>query len=138
MVVKWPAARRRVVVCGPRPAAEVWDCYVRPHRWPQWSPQIQSVDYPEATIKPDTTGVVHGPFGLPVAFRILAVDASPPVLAWSWSATVAGVSLLLEHTVEAIGVGTRTTLTVQGFAPAVLGYLPLARLALRRLVGPER
>lgn len=127
--------RRRVVVRGPRPAAEVWDCYVRPQRWPQWSPQIRSVDYPEVTIKPGTAGVVRGPFGFPVAFRILTVDATGPVLAWSWSVTAAGVPLRLEHTVEAIAGGTLTTLTVQGFAPAVIGYLPVARLALRRLVG---
>ena len=47
----------------------------------------------------------------------------------------AGVRLVLHHTVAAAGTGTRTGLTVAGFAPAVLGYLPLARVALRRLVG---
>jgi hypothetical protein len=95
MVLSWPAVRRRIEVHGPRPAGEVWDCYVRPRHWPRWSPQIRSVDYPHAIIEPGTTGVVHGPLGLPVAFRIRTVDPTPPVLTWSWSATVAGVPMLL-------------------------------------------
>lgn len=36
-----------------------------------------------------------------------------------------------------VDAGTRTTLTVQGFAPVVLGCLPVARVALRRLVGAQ-
>ena len=136
-MLNWPVVRRRVVVSGPRPADEVWDSYVRPQRWTQWSPQIRSVDYPGATISPHTAGVVHGPVGLRTDFRIVAVDANRPVRGWSWSVSAGGVRLFLWHTVEAIDAGTRTTLTVQGFAPVVLGYLPVARVALRRLVGPQ-
>ncbi|WP_344933352.1 hypothetical protein [Actinoplanes nipponensis] len=53
---------------------------------------------------------------------------------WSWTASAAGVRLTLLHTVQATAAGTRTGLTVVGFAPAVAGYLPVARWALRRLV----
>jgi hypothetical protein len=67
-----PSLRRRLSVEGPRDADDVWDRYLRPDRWPEWSPQIRSVDY-------------------------------------------AG-------------------LTIDGFAPAVLFYLPVAHWALRRLV----
>jgi hypothetical protein len=130
-----PAVCRSVVVCGPRAADDVWDCYVRPQRWPQWSPQIRSVDYPAEMISPHSSGVVHGPAGLRAEFQVLAVDATGPVRSWSWSVSAAGLRLNLRHTVEAVAAGTRTGLTVQGFAPAVLGYLPIARLALRRLVG---
>lgn len=135
MVLEWPTVRRSVVVCGPRLPNDVWDCYVRPERWPEWSPQIRSVDYPGETLSPQTVGVVHGPVGLRVAFQVMAVDATPPVRSWSWSVSAAGVRLVLWHTVEAVAAGTRTGLTVQGFAPVVLGYLPIARLALHRLVG---
>jgi hypothetical protein len=45
------------------------------------------------------------------------------------------VELRLTHTVEAIGTGARTGLTIEGFAPAVVLYLPAARWALGRLVG---
>ena len=126
--------RRTIRAEGPRPADDVWDRYVRPRRWPEWSPQVRSVDYPGEVLTPGTSGVVHGPAGLPVRFRILDVDAAGPVRRWSWSVTAAGVRLSLVHTVEATAAGTRTGLTVDGFAPAVAAYLPLAGWALHRLV----
>jgi hypothetical protein len=119
---------------GPRAADDVWDRYVRPARWPEWSPQIRSVDYPRERLAPATSGVVHGPAGLPVRFRILDVDEAGPLRRWSWTASVSGVELALRHTVESTAAGTRTGLTIEGFAPAVLAYLPAARWALRRLV----
>jgi len=130
----WPALRREITVEGPRAADDVWDRYVRPRRWPEWSPQIRSVDYAGELLAPGTTGVVHGPAGLPVHFQIIGVDAAGPVRTWSWTASAAGVKLTLLHTVEAAPAGTRTGLTVVGFAPAVAGYLPMAWWALRRLV----
>ena len=77
---------------------------------------------------------MHGPAGLLVRFRILQVDGSAAVRRWSWSATTAGITLRLGHTVEAVGTGTRTGLTVEGPSLVVAGYLPVARLALHRLV----
>jgi hypothetical protein len=129
-----PALHREIRVEGPRPAGDVWDAYVRPARWPEWSPQIRSVDYPGNRLVPGTDGVVHGPGGLPVHFHILDVHDAGPVRSWSWTATAAGVRLTLLHTVEAVPAGTRTTLTIDGFAPVVAAYLPVARWALRRLV----
>ena len=122
-----------MTVDGPREPDDVWDRYVRPQRWPEWSPQIRSVSYPGETIRPGTTGVVHGPAGLPVCFRILDVASAGLVRSWSWSVRAAGVRLHLRHSVEAARAGTRTTLTIEGFAPAVLLYLPAARFALHRL-----
>lgn len=134
MTISRPALRRRISVEGPRPVDDVWDRYVRPRRWPEWSPQIRSVDYPGERLTPGTSGVVHGPLGLPVRFRILDVAESGPARSWSWTATAAGVRLTLHHTVEAAAAGTRTGLTIEGFAPAVAAYLPAAWWALRRLV----
>jgi hypothetical protein len=129
-----PALRRTLSVEGPRNPDDVWDRYVRPGRWPEWSPQIRSVDYPAERLAPGTGGVVHGPAGLPVRFRIIEVEETAPVRSWSWTATAAGIQLSLVHTVEATATGTRTGLTIDGFAPAVAGYLPAAWWALRRLV----
>ncbi len=129
-----PALRREISVAGPRPADDVWDRYVLPRRWPEWSPQIRSVEYPGERLAAGTAGVVRGPGGLPVRFRILDVAPAGPVRTWSWVASAAGVTLTLHHAVEAAGTGTRTTLTIDGFAPAVAAYLPVARWALRRLV----
>ena len=134
MTVARPALRRTLVAEGPRPADDVWDRYVRPRRWPEWSPQIRSVDYPGERLTPGTAGVVHGPLRLPVRFRIIDVDGTGPVRRWTWTATAAGVRLRLGHTVEATATGTRTGLTIDGFAPAVALYLPAARWALHRLV----
>ncbi len=125
---------RRVDVCGPCPADEVWDRYLRPGRWPEWSPQIRSVDYAADVISPHTTGVVHGPAGMRVAFEIVEVSDSGPIRTWSWAVSAAGTRLHLRHDVEATPTGSRTLLTVRGVAPAVILYLPVARLALRRLV----
>ncbi len=130
----WPALRREITVEGPRPCDDVWDRYVRPRRWPEWSPQVRSVDYPGETLAPGTTGVVHGLAGLPVHFQIIGVNGAGPIRTWSWTASAAGVRLTLLHTVEASRAGTRTGLTVVGFAPVVAGYLPMAWWALRRLV----
>lgn len=130
----WPTLRREISVEGPRTADEVWDRYVRPRRWPEWSPQIRSVDYPRERLAAGSFGVVHGPVGLPVRFRVTGVDESEPVRSWSWTASAAGVELRLRHTVAATAAGTRTGLTIEGFAPAVALYLPVARWALHRLV----
>ena len=126
--------RRTITVSGPRAADDVWDRYVRPRRWPEWSPQIRSVDYPGELLAADTTGVVHGPAGLRVSFEVTRVEDAVPVRNWSWVAALAGVELELVHTVEPIAAGTRTTLTVAGFWPVVAGYLPVAWIALKRLV----
>jgi hypothetical protein len=126
--------RRAISVEGPHDADDVWDRYARPERWPEWAPQIRSVDYAPDRVTPATTGVVHGPAGVRVRFRIVDVDTAGPVRAWSWTVSAAGVRLMLRHTVEATPAGTRTGLTVEGFAPAVAAYLPVARVALRRLV----
>jgi hypothetical protein len=134
MTVSWPSLHRETSVEGPRDADDAWDRYVRPRRWPEWSPQIRSVDYPMEFVSPATSGVVHGPAGLVVRFRIIDVQDAGPVQSWAWAAWAAGVRLTLVHTVEATAGGTRTGLAVDGFAPAVLAYLPAARWALHRLV----
>jgi Polyketide cyclase / dehydrase and lipid transport len=126
--------RRAIEAIGPRPTDDVWDRYVRPARWPEWSPQIRSVDYQAETLQPGAQGTVHGPGGLAVAFRIERVEPDGAVRSWSWTAAVIGIRLRLWHTVEAVPAGTRTVLALEGPAPAVVLYLPAARWALHRLV----
>jgi hypothetical protein len=129
-----PTLRREIGAEGPRAVDDVWDRYVRPLRWSEWSPQIRSVEYSGERISAGTSGVVRGPAGLRVDFRIIDVVESDPVRHWSWTASALGVELTLLHTVEATAGGTRTGLSIEGFGPAVVAYLPLAQLALRRLV----
>ncbi|WBB70089.1 SRPBCC family protein [Micromonospora sp. WMMD812] len=133
-ILNWPTLRCALRVRGPRPADDVWDRYVRPRRWPEWSPQIRSVDYPHETLRAGTAGVARGPGRLPIPFRITDVVGEGPVRSWSWTASVAGVELRLRHTVEVAGTGTGTGLNIDGFAPVVALYIPVARWAIRRLV----
>ncbi|MET0866218.1 MAG: SRPBCC family protein [Nakamurella sp.] len=120
---------------GPAAVDEVWDRYIHPQRWSEWSPQISSVDCSDDTITAGSTGTVHGPCGVGVDFLILQVDHQQR--SWSWQVKAAFVTLELVHGVEAVAgrdPGTRTTLEVAGPAPVVIGYLPIARIALGRLV----
>lgn len=118
---------------GSRDADAVWHDYVTPQRWPRWAPQIGQVDYALEQIVPGTKGTVVAR-GVPVraAFRILSVD--PVLRQWTWRATCLGVHLHLTHEVWQTAGGCGTRLTTTGPAPLVVTYLPLARLALRRLV----
>jgi hypothetical protein len=127
-----------ISVRGPRPPDEVWDRYVRPARWMEWSPQIRNVQYGPDRLVPGTDGVVRGPLRLPLPFQVLAVDDTDPARrAWRWRASALGVHVELEHVVEPAPPGTGgsvTRLTMWGPAPVVVLYLPLAWVALYRLV----
>ena len=94
-----PPHRMRMTVRadGPAAPAAVWDRYVRPQRWSEWSPQIRSVDYPGEIIAAGGTGVVHGPCGVSVRFEIDEVDHD--VRRWSWRVKVAGIAMSLGHSV---------------------------------------
>jgi hypothetical protein len=107
---------------GPRDPADVWDRYVRPARWPEWSPQIRSVDHPGPRLYPGAVGTVHGPLGVRLPYTVHDVDSG--ARRWSWTAG----PFHLVHTVSP------TTLVITGPAPLVLLYAPLARWALHRLV----
>lgn len=123
---------------------EVWDRYLHPSRWPEWSPQIRRVDVAVDRLTPGLTGTVRGPLGLGVPFSVETVDADAAVRSWSWRVTVGPIALWLEHTVIPLDAGagstdpdtrrTATTLLVEGPAPVVAAYAPLAQLALVRLV----
>jgi hypothetical protein len=130
--------RREIAVTGQQPPDEVWDRYVRPVRWQQWSPQITGVDFAPRRLVPGTKGLVRGPLRVPVPFEVLAVEESDPGRrTWRWRAGALGVHVELEHIVEpdpSRPGGSRTVLVLSGPALLVVPYLPLAWLALRRLV----
>ena len=127
---------RTLQVRGPAPPDEVWERYVHPARWSQWSPQIRSVRYPHARLVPGTSGTVVGPLGVGVPFDVLDVDESDAAArSWTWSARLGPWRLRMRHEVRpAAGGGTVSRWRVQGPAPVVAAYVPLAWVALRRLV----
>ena len=126
--------QRIVRVVGVAPVAQVWERYAVPDRWPEWAPQIRRVDTAAARIAPGVRGRVQGPPGVAVSFVIGAVDEQART--WSWDVRLGPLRMRLGHGVERDPRGTATWLTLNGPAPAVLVYLPVARLALRRLVRP--
>ena len=105
----------------------------------QRSAATESASWAEASdttprrIVPGLRGVVIGPVGVQVPFEVLDVDEE--AMTWTWRVHAVLAELTLEHSVAArAGGGCRTDLAVTGPALLVVGYAPLARLALTRLV----
>jgi len=73
-------------------------------------------------------GVVHGPLWSNARFEVTSVDASAG--RWTWRVRAGPVRLTIDHEV-ADGVAA---VAIDGPAPVVLAYAPMARLALERLV----
>lgn len=129
-------------VDGPTPVEVAWERYADPMLWSTWAPQIRSVRLDGRSrpgrIAPGVTGTVHALFGVSVPFAVTEVDEAAH--RWSWTVHPPGLTMRLGHTLEARSRGgTRTGLVVDGPAPVVLAYVPVARLALHRLVavGPR-
>jgi Polyketide cyclase / dehydrase and lipid transport len=120
---------------GPLPAAEAWERYALPRRWPEWSPQITRVEMPVERIEPEVKGKLFAPGGFSLNFTIDAVDEAART--WAWTVRVAVIRLRLEHWVEeAADGGSVAGLRTTGPAPIVAAYAPLAQAALDRLVRP--
>ncbi len=63
---------------------------------------------------------------------MLAVDEA--AREWTWEARLGPLRLRLEHGVTAHPAGSATWLRVHGPLPVIMGYAPVARIALGRLV----
>ena len=129
-----------VSVAGPLAPDLVWERYAQPRLWHTWAPQIRRVDVGVERLAGGETGRVHGPLGLAVDFRVVTWNDEERV--WSWAVQPqlplargpALTRMRLTHGVVPEGSGSRTWLRATGFAPLVATYLPVARLALYRLV----
>ncbi|WP_127783011.1 SRPBCC family protein [Rhodococcus sp. X156] len=115
----------------------VWDRYVRPARWPTWSPYIRRVDCTDEVLQAGTTGQVHGPTGLVGDFRVLVVE--PAERTWSWRVRIRHLKMQLDllHDVQQVPEGgTSSTLRIDGLVPVALSYAPIAQWSLTQLVRP--
>jgi hypothetical protein len=123
----------RLTASGPVAPAAAWERYAVPAAWPTWAGHITSVEADGDRLREGLRGTVSGPLGLGVRFEVTAVDEAART--WSWDVRFGPVELHLHHDVsERPGGGTVTGLVVDGPAPVVLGYAPVARAALGRLV----
>lgn len=123
--------RTRVEARGPASAKAMWSAYSHTGRWRLWAPHIQRVD-PEGPLVAGMRGVVHGPAGSNARFEVTSVD--PPNGRWTWRVRSGPVRLTIDHEV-ADGM---TAVVIDGLAPFVLAYAPVARLSLERLVRSSR
>lgn len=124
-------------VTGPASVDLAWERYADPARWRTWAPQIRSVEIDGTSgptrIASGATGTVHALLGVSVRFEITEVDEG--ARRWSWTVHPPVITMHLEHTLEPWrATGSRTGLVIDGPAPVVLSYAPLARLALHRLL----
>ncbi len=120
---------------GPLGQDEVWERYAVPARWPDWAPQITGVELPASRLAAGVRGRVRAPLGVTLPFVVDTVDEA--ARRWSWTVSLGPVRLHLLHWVtEGPDGGSTTGLRVTGPAPLVVGYAPLAQLAIRRLVRP--
>ena len=123
---------------GDAPAALAWERYADPALWSAWAPQIQRVETTMDRLVTGGTGTVRAGLlprpTLGVPFEVLAVDESE--MEWEWTARLGPVRLRLEHGVTPHLTGSTTWLRVHGPLPVVAAYVPVARLALNRLVSP--
>lgn len=126
--------RRGVSATGELDPHAVWERYAELSEWKGWSPQIRWVDASGDRLASGLTGTVHGLLGVTADFEVLSVDEA--LRTWSWRARSGPVELLLHHAVLAHEGGSQATLEINGPAPAVLAYAPVAEVALRRLVRP--
>jgi hypothetical protein len=131
-----PVADLTLRADGAAPVALAWERYADPALWATWAPQIQAVETDMQRLTLGGTGVVRAGVTsrptLGVPFTVLDVDEA--AREWSWRARIGPVTLRLEHGVTAYGDGSSTWLRVHGLLPVVLGYAPVARVALSRLV----
>ncbi len=113
----------------------VWERYADLDAWPGWAPLIVAVECEDDRLRTGATGTVRGPGGLPVRFAVEACDHA--ARRWRWLVRAGPLELVLDHEVLARpGGGSVATLSLEGPWPVLLAYLPMAQLALQRLVTP--
>ncbi len=125
-------ATRRLGARGRAAPELAWERYEQIALWPTWSPQIRRVTADQPRIALGVTGVVGVPGGLGLPFTVTAVDAATRT--WTWVVRLGPVVMTLNHEVHSEGPGSGTVLVMEGPDPVLLGYAPVAWVALRRLV----
>ena len=112
--------------------SSAWERYADIAQWPRWAPQISRVETDAVRIAPGVAGRVVAVGGFSVGFVVDDVDEDAQ--RWTWTVRRFHVAVRLEHAVRSHHRGCATSLTMDGAAPLLLGYAPIAQLALRRLV----
>lgn len=122
----------RVAATGSRSADDVWARYTEPRRWSSWAPHVQEVDYPHDVVTPGTSGRVTGLGGVVAVFSVDEVDHTART--WSWRVRTGPLRLRFEHGVDEGAERVTAWVVVHALLPVAVGYAPVARWSLGRLV----
>ena len=125
-------AALRLSASGPADPAEAWARYTQPRYWTEWAPHLSEVDYPLDVVAPGTSGRVRGLGGVVALFTVDAVDHAART--WSWSVRSGPLRVAFDHGVDATATGSSAWLVTHAPWPVALGYAPLVRWSLHRLV----
>lgn len=125
-------ATRRLEAIGTASPEVAWGRYLQIEAWPTWSPQISRVTASAERLGVGVTGRVYLPGGLGLPFTVTAVNAQ--ARSWSWVVRLGLVKLTMNHEVHAHTRGSATSLVLEGPDVVLLAYVPLAWVALHKLV----
>ncbi|MGX5670830.1 SRPBCC family protein [Kocuria rhizophila] len=118
---------------GPARTSTVWEHYERLELWSTWAPHLTGVRADSETLRSGAEGTVRALRVVPVAFRVLSVQAA--LGRWSWRVHPGPLELTLEHWISpSASGGTRAGVTIHGPAAVLVAYRPLMGWALSRLV----
>lgn len=120
----------RISATGSATTDQVWQRYTTPDLWPTWAPQLRRVTCADSVLTAGSRGTAHGPAMLRVPFEVLLLDRDQH--RWTWRVG-RPISITMEHGVDETPDGARAWIDIP---LALVGYAPLAQLALRRLVQP--
>ena len=109
----------------------MWAAYADTSRWASWAPQIRRVE-PLGPLEEGLRGRVDGPFFARATFEVTRVDEA--ARRWSWRVAIGPAHLTIDHEVSE----GAPAVVIEGPAPLVLAYAPVARLALTRLANLAR
>lgn len=121
----------RLTARGPAHLDEVWARYTHLARWTGWAPHLRDVEYPRDVIVPGTAGRVRG-LGLAARFRIDSLDEETHT--WAWTVQVGPLRVTFDHGVDGEQDGSTAWVVIHAPWPIAVGYAPIARYALGRLV----
>jgi len=127
--------RRTVAVDGQDGVDEVRERYAVLSRWSSWAAPIRGVESSNGRLVAGMTGVVHGAPGVRVNFVVDTGGTrwlTPGTGRCGWASCDWRSST---RSSRRAAVGRRRRFLMDGLAAPVLLYPPIAKMALRRLVG---
>ena len=122
---------------GPRSADSAWERYADLDRWTDWAPQIRGVDTDgRRRLEPGLRGRVRGPAGIGCPVRRRRRERGRADVGMDGAPRSGAVAV--HHEIHPQGPGDEsgsvTVLRLHGPLPVLVGYAPVARFALHRLV----